>query len=143
MALRPEFVDTNVFLRYLTNDVPEQADAVERLLQGAAREERLLVTTALVIAEVVWTLESYYRLPRGAIQEAVFGILNTPGLEVEGAETVLQAMAWYRERNVDFADAFHAAWMLEGGLEIVHTFDRIHFGRFEHVSVSVPGLPGR
>lgn len=29
------FLDTNVFLRYLTNDVPKRADAVERLLRRA------------------------------------------------------------------------------------------------------------
>ena len=31
MSARRTFVDTNVFLRYLTDDVPAQADAVEAL----------------------------------------------------------------------------------------------------------------
>jgi len=34
------FADTNLFLRYLTNDVPAQADAVEQVLQQAAAWNR-------------------------------------------------------------------------------------------------------
>lgn len=36
MVMRLEFVDTNLFLRYLTNDAPDQADAVERRFESAA-----------------------------------------------------------------------------------------------------------
>ncbi len=58
--MRPErvFADTNLFLRYLTNDVPQQADAVEALLRRAAAGEVTLVTNSLAIAEVVWVLET-------------------------------------------------------------------------------------
>lgn len=134
-----EFVDTNVFLRYLTNDIPEQADAVETLFKSAARGERLLVTTPLVVAEIVWTLQSYYHLPRERIKTAVVGILGTPGLDVDDDHIVLQAIIWYDEKNVDFIDAFHAAWLEVRGIKVAHTFDSRHFNRFEHLSVRVPG----
>ena len=49
------FADTNLFLRHLTNDVPEQADAVEGLLQKAAAGELVLVSNSMVVAEIVWT----------------------------------------------------------------------------------------
>ncbi len=39
------FVDTNVFLRYLTDDVPEQASHVEDLLRKAEKGELTLVTS--------------------------------------------------------------------------------------------------
>lgn len=133
------FADTNLFLRYLTNDVPEQADAVEKLLRRAAAGELRLVTTSLVLGEIVWTLESFYHLPRKAVREHVLAILNTPGLEVAEADILLQAVLWYEEKNVDFIDAFNAAWLLAHGLQHVATFDRKHFSRFEGVAVIVPG----
>lgn len=49
----PLFVDTNVFLRFLTNDVPEQAAAVEALFRRAAAGEVRLVTNTMVVAEIV------------------------------------------------------------------------------------------
>ncbi len=138
--MQPEhaFADTNLFLRYLTNDVPEQADAVERLLDRAAAGELTLVTSVMVIAEVVWTLERFYGLSKDAIQEKVLAILNTPGLDVEQPNLVLQAVIWYAEKNVDFIDAYHAAWMPTRGLSDIRTFDERHFRRFAHLTVVVP-----
>ncbi len=58
MSIETIYADTNLFLRYLTNDVPEQADAVDAVLRRAATGEVSLVTNSLVLAEIVWTLES-------------------------------------------------------------------------------------
>ena len=133
------FADTNLFLRYLTNDIPEQAGAVETLLKRAAKGELELVTNGLVIAEIVWTLESYYALSRPEIQNRVLAILNTPGLEISGKEILFQAILWYAEKNVDFIDACNAAWMGGQGLGSVYTFDQKHFGRLAGMTVHVPG----
>ena len=132
------FVDTNVFLRYLTNDVPKQADAVERLLRRAGAGEVVLVTGILVIAEIVWTLESFYKLSRVDIQEKVRAIINTPGLEVYERIVISQAVSDYVDRNVDFVDAYNASWMLAQGIRSVRTFDRRHFSRFESLEVREP-----
>lgn len=139
--MKPEraFADTNLFLRYLTNDVPAQADAVEQLLHRASAGELVLVINSLVIAEIVWTLESYYGQPRDSIKDKVLAILNTPGIQAEEADLLLQAISWYAEKNIDFIDAFSAAWLLAQGLETAYTFDRKHFSRVEKVRVQVPG----
>src|SRR3990170_3555167 len=107
------FADTNLFLRYLTNDVPEQADAFEQVLHRAGAGEITLVTNSLVIAEVIWTLESYYHLSPLQIQDKILAILNTPRLEVADGDLVIQAVLWYVEKSVDFIDAFNATWMLD------------------------------
>jgi predicted nucleic-acid-binding protein len=132
------FADTNLFLRFLTNDVPAQADQVETLLQRAGKGEVTLVTTELVIAEIVWTLESYYQVPKSEIQDKVLAILNTPGLEVEGAGLLLQAAVMYAEKNVDFIDAYNAAWMMKQDVEKAYTFDQKHFNRFDGLTVLLP-----
>lgn len=126
----PAFVDTNIFLRYLTGDDPEQAPRARRLLERSERGEEQLVTTALTIAEIVWVLESVYELDRASIRAKVVAILGLSGLTVEDGETLLQAIVWYEEKNVDFADAYGAAWMDRRGLDEVYTFDR-DFDRFE------------
>ena len=47
------FVDTNLFIRYLTNDDPALADRVDQLLDDAAAGTIQLVTTELILAETV------------------------------------------------------------------------------------------
>jgi len=133
------FADTNLFLRYLTNDVPAQAEAVEQVLRRAAAGEFVLVTNSLVMAEIVWTLETFYQLPRPSITEKVLAILNTPGLEVTEGDLMLQAVTWYAEKNIDCIDAYNGAWMRGIGLQMACTFDRRHFSRLEGVTVLVPG----
>ena len=132
------FADTNVFLRYLTDDVPEQADAVQRLLQRAASRRVALHTSTLVMAEIVWTLESYYDLPRDEIRNRILAVLNTPGLQVENADLVAQAVSAYAALNVDFVDAFNALWMTEHGLDRVATFDTKHFSRLPGITAVTP-----
>lgn len=139
--MKPErlFADANLFLRYLTNDVPEQADAVEQLLRRSESDGPVLVTNALVMAEIVWTLDTFYHLPRNDIKDKVLAILNTPGLDVVDGELMLQAMTWFTEKNVDFIDAYNAAWMRSLELKIACTFDQKHFSRLEGITVMVPG----
>lgn len=133
------FADTNLFLRYLTNDVPEQADAFEQVLRQAVAGEITLVTNSLVIAEIIWTLESYYHLTPLEVQDKILAIFNTPGLEVVDGDLVIQAVLWYVEKSVDFIDAFNVAWMRGQDVRTIFTFDRKHLSRFEGIEVAVPG----
>jgi predicted nucleic-acid-binding protein len=132
------FVDTNVFLRYLTNDIPEQAQAVEEVLQRAGKGEIDLNTSVLTLAEIVWTLESYYDLPHEDIRDKVIAILNTPGLQVERSDGLAQAITLYADLNIDFIDAYNAVWMKDQGLSKVITFDLKHFNRVQWVNASTP-----
>jgi len=133
MEVETVFADTNLFLRYLTNDVPAQADLVESLLHRAAKGKVNLVTTSMVIAEIVWTLESYYELDKKEIQTTILGILNTDGLEVMDSDLILQAIVHYTDKNVDFIDAFNVAWMVRNNVDKAYTFDQKHFSRFEGI----------
>ena len=138
MEAETVFADTNLFLRYLTNDVPAQADLVESLLHRAAKGKVNLVTTSMVIAEIVWTLESYYELDKKEIQTMILGILNTDGLEVIDSDLILQAIVPYTDKNVDFIDAFNAAWMDKNDVDKIYTFDQKHFNRFEKILAEPP-----
>ena len=140
-AVGPEtaFADTNLFLRLFTNDLPEQADRVEVLLDRAERGELALVTTVMVVAEIAWTLERFYGLAKVDVRDNVLALLNTPGLSVESEDLVLQGAVWYAEKNVDFIDAYNAAWLGEHGIAPAYTFDQKHFRRFDHLDPRLPG----
>jgi len=132
------FVDTNIFLRFLTDDVPDQAHAVGQLLLQAEKGELQLHTSILTIAEIVWTLESYYELSPEEVRDHVMAILNTPGLFVEHAEIIARAIMLYTDENIDFVDAYNGVWMQEQGLTSVITFDTKHFKRVPGITVHTP-----
>ncbi len=123
------FVDTNLVIRYLTNDDPILADRVEQLLDDAAVGSVQLVTTELVMAESVWVLESSYRLTHAQIAPLIRGILATPGMDVINGDLVGKALVMYELQNVDFVDAYIAALMEKQGLKDIYSYDRKHLSR--------------
>ena len=130
------FVDTNVFLRFLTNDDPAKAKRAEALFQDAVRGKITLVTSLLVIAEIVWTLESFYKLKKQDIAAKLEKILNTPNLECPQAPLLFAALDLYVYENIDFIDAYNAFYMREYGLTEIVTHDRKHFARVPWVQIA-------
>ena len=78
-------------------------------------------------------------MSRSAIRDRVLAIVNTPGVTVEDEDLILQAIVWYATENVDFIDAYNAAWLLTNGMQTAHTFVATHFSRFEGINVKAPG----
>jgi len=132
------FVDTNVFLRFLTNDDPVKAKRAETLFRDAVRGKIALTTSLLAIAEIVWTLESFYKLEKQDIASKVEKILNTPNLECAEAPLILTALDLYVHHNIDFIDAYHAVQMKARGLTRILTYDRKHFARVPWLEVVEP-----
>jgi uncharacterized protein len=132
------FVDTNIFLRFLTNDVPDMAAPAEALFRRAAGGEVVLVTNAMVLAELVWVLESYYRLARPDVLERAMAVACMDGLVLPEADAVIDALLAYAESNVDFIDAYNVCWMRQRGLKRVVTFDEKHYSRMEGIEIQAP-----
>ena len=122
-----------MFIRYLTNDDPEKADRVAGLLAEAGAGKVLLVTAEMVLAEVVWVLESAYRLKKPVISPLIRGILATPGLDVLNASLVGRAVELYEKRNVDFVDGYVVAVMERDGIDEIYSFDKKHLPRAQTV----------
>ena len=136
--MKTSFLDTNIFIRYLTNDDPVKADRVEKLLKEASAGKILLVTTEMVIAEIVWVMESYYHLGNSDIASKIYAILATPGLEVINGELVNKALEYYVEANIDFIDGYIASTMEKKGISEIYSFDRKHLSRLKKLSRREP-----
>lgn len=132
------FLDANIFIRYLTNDDPVKADRVEKLLDLAAKGKERLMTTEMVIAEVVWVLESFYKLTNSAIGPMVKAILATPGLEVINGSLVEKAVEQYMEQNIDFIDGYILAVMDRYNVSEIFSYDKKHLARITPIQRKEP-----
>lgn len=109
-------VDTNVWIRYVTNDDPVQAKRAVKLLSAADS----VYVPKTVLLELEWVLRAAYALPRAAILKAMLHILGLPVVSVEQPAQVAQALDWFRD-GLDFADALHVAGC--GTIDSFHSFD--------------------
>ena len=136
--MKASFLDANIFIRYLTNDDPAKADRVEKLLESAAAGKERLLTTEMVVAEVVWVLESYYKLGNLAIGPMVKAILATPGLEVLNGTLVEKAVERYMAQNIDFIDGYIVAVMEQKKVNEIFSYDKKHLTRIKTIQRKEP-----
>ena len=97
-----------------------------------------LVTAEMVIAEVVWVLESSYGLKSAEIAPLIRAILATSGLDVLNAPLVARALEQYETKNIDFIDGYIAAVMEKQGITELYSFDRKHISRIRAISRKEP-----
>ena len=134
-----KFLDANVFIRFITQDDPEQSRAA-RAVFNELRQGILAGTTSEgVIAEIVWVLGSkvLYNLPRLAIQESLKSILSLNALQFPAKQACLRALGYYTATNVSFVDALIVAHMELQGIATIISFDR-DFDRFPAINREEP-----
>lgn len=131
----PIFVDTNVFLRFFIRDVESFYDKARELFEKAESGQARLETSDLVIAEIVWVLESYYGFSKAEIKEVVDAILETRNLKVTNNSRIKEAIELYAEGKKDFIDAYNIAYMKAKDFKKVATFDARHFRNIEGIAL--------
>jgi predicted nucleic-acid-binding protein len=115
-------LDTNVLVRYLMQDDPEQAALAARVIDALTPEEPGYIPL-VVLAETVWVLTRHYKVPRERIADALELLLHARELVVEGAETARAALRIYRDTRVEFADSLIAQSARAAGCSEILTFD--------------------
>lgn len=98
----PIALDTNLLVRLLTGDDPEQARRVADLIDASPA----CFVPITVVLELEWVLRGAYRLERGAVIAALEGLMAIRQVHLEQEDLVRQALAW-QQQGLDFADALH------------------------------------
>lgn len=121
-----QFIDTNIFIRYLTKDDQRKHRACLALFQQAERSEVSLTTSESVVAEVVYVLSSakHYGLSRRQIQVALSRLLILPGIRLEHHSTFITALGLYAENSIDFEDCLTVAHMKRERLTEIYSYDK-------------------
>ena len=116
-------VDTNVLVRYLVRDIPEQAEAARVLLEGLSVEEPGYISREVTI-ETAWVLERSYRFPRNQIADILEQLTAVEGLVFEVGDDVARACLHFRPSGPDFADLMILAAAERAGANPLYTFDQ-------------------
>lgn len=122
------FVDSNVFLRFFTQDDPEQTREAKRVFLRAADREIDLVTGPPVFFEVAWTLRAAAKWPQDKILQALEAMAAIPNLKLIDEDLVVEAILLAKETGQGFADAYIAATAKKRGSQVA-SFNAKHFGR--------------
>ncbi len=116
--------DTNVVVRLLVDDQPEQARAARALANAAERLDDPILLTPLVLAETEWVLRRSYRFSKQQRLAALDSFCSDAGVVIDDRNAVEAAIEAWRSGSAGFADYLIAALARERGARTTMTFDQ-------------------
>jgi len=117
-------LDTNVLVRYLTQDDPVQSHKANEIIERRLTPANPGFLSVVTMAETVWVLERAYGLNAQEIAAAVERILQVEVLVVENEQEVFAAMMALKQGQGAFADALIAELGTRAGCSHTLTFDK-------------------
>ena len=112
-------VDTNLLVRLIVRDDPAQVEKAEAFIAPGAW------VSQLVLAEMVWVLESVYGLNRAPIATVIGMLVEHDRLTLQDEDAVRGALAAFeRSRSAGFSDCLIVEAARKAGHLPVGTFDK-------------------
>jgi len=116
-------LDTNILVRYVAQDDPEQSPRATRLIESLTAEAPGYVTLVSVV-ELVWVLSGCYGSTKKEICQVLEALLRSKELVVADADIVWKVLRLYRGCKADFADILIERLAKAAGCIHTVTFDR-------------------
>ena len=116
-------LDTNILVRFLVQDDPEQSEKARSLLEKAIDAETPCFVSDVVLCELVWVLERSYKTRRFDIGRILGHLLRARHLTYTSLERLFAALQSYHTGDGDFADYLIREHACSEGCEMVATFD--------------------
>lgn len=117
-------IDTNVLVRFLLKDDPEQHRAATAFFRSLSSSQPGWISVASVL-ETAWVMKSVRKLDRAIVATMLSSLLTVDALVVEQADILGEALRHYRSSKADFADCLTAAAARSAGCSKIVTFDQI------------------
>jgi predicted nucleic-acid-binding protein len=116
-------IDTNVLVRFLVRDDPEQFERARRLIKRELGGGETVLISLLVLLETEWVLRSRYDVAKAEIVGALSALLDAVELEFEDEPSVEEALFTWKDSATEFADCLINARHRALGCRATATFD--------------------
>ena len=114
-------VDTNVLVRFFTEDEPTQFALARKLVENAT--EGQLFVNPIVLVELNRVLRRLYHMPRAEVAMVLNGLMDFKEFTIGDRDLAVRAIAAAEATGVDFSDALIALLHEKSGCTQTVTFD--------------------
>jgi predicted nucleic-acid-binding protein len=116
-------LDTNILIRYLTQDDPVQSPRAAEIIEGLTEANPGFISVVAIV-ETAWVLERSYDLNRHELAATLERMLRADSLAIEFEQEVFTAMVLLKDGRGSFADALIGSLGSKAGCSRTFTFDR-------------------
>ncbi len=117
-------LDTNVVVRLLTQDHPEQYEIARTIVEKRLTASEPGYISLAVVLETAWVLQNVYEYSGPDVAAALKALLADPALSIEAEQEVLIAALALEENGAPFEDSLISALAMAAGCSVTFTFDR-------------------
>jgi predicted nucleic-acid-binding protein len=117
-------LDTNVLIRYLTQDDPVQSAKATEIIERRLTAKNPGFVSVVAMVEIVWVLDRAYSLTTKEISSVVERMLQIEVLTIENEQQVFSAMVALKQGRGSFWDALIAELGVRAGCARTLTFDQ-------------------
>lgn len=127
-------LDTNVLVRYLTQDDPAQSTQANSVIEQLSPAQPGVISH-IVLCELVWVLSRAYKYSREQIAEVIHAVLTCQEFQVERVDLAELALLDCQQGNADYSDYLIARRHQQMGVRYTVTFDRKAAGTIRMMAV--------
>lgn len=117
-------LDTNVLVRYFTQDDPAQSKRATTFIESHCTVDNTGFVSVVVLCELVWVLDTGYGYAKADILRLLRGMASAPALTLEKHERVSRALSLYERGGAGFSDCLIACSCEDEAAVPVFTFDK-------------------
>ena len=97
-------VDTNIILRFLVQDIPEQSTKAYKFFQTVKKNNEYIQIPHTILVEIVYHLIHTYGIPRERVADTLISFLSHKWIKVTNKSAVLEALKIFKSSKIDLVD---------------------------------------
>lgn len=118
------FVDTNYFLRFFRDDIPEQTKIAKKLFLAAAQGKQKLLTSTIVFFEIFWVISTFYDKGKKEVVGVLEKFLEFNFIELEERDLLQRSVDIFKDTNLELEDCYNLSFAISKKVTKIATFDK-------------------
>ena len=123
-------LDTNVLIRFLTHDKDTKYKKLYNFFESLEHGEMRVELKLIVLFQVIFVLQSFYRVPKEQIIAGLTDLLKYKGVTIKEKKIVQRAMELWSEEKVEIVDCYLIANLEKDSQNILYSYNR-DFDKFK------------
>ena len=116
------FIDTSIFIRFLTKDISERYDECEKVFKLIQGGETQPYISNFVLFEIIFVLTRQYKIPKEKILKDLQQVLKMRNLTLIEKTNTREALKFYGKYNIKYGDCVIATQVPKG--VVIVTYDK-------------------
>ena len=117
-------IDTNVLIRFLTNDNNPKYKTLYAFFESLERGDTRVELKLIVLFQTAFVLKSYYKVPKERIAEALTTIVRFKGIKIKDKKIIARMLGLWQTNNIEIVDCYLIACLEKDKQNILYSYDR-------------------